>query len=271
MPLAATIKPHLPYLRRYARALTGSQTGGDAYVRATLEAIIADPESLSDGAGTNGSPRVQLHRIFHRIWESSNVEISDAETGASSASDGIRTGQDKLRKIAPIGRQILLLTALEGFSAEDVAKITDVEESAVNGLLEDAIADIDQEMRTNVLIIEDEALISMELEQIVTNLGHTVTGTAITHKEALKEVERCKPGLVLADIQLADGSSGIDAVKDILDQFSVPVIFVTAFPERLLTGERPEPTFLITKPFQPNAIRAAISQALFFTVEAQNV
>ena len=74
---------------------------------------------------------------------------------------------------------------------------------------------------------------------------------------------------MLADIQLADGSSGIDAVKDILEQISVPVIFITAFPERLLTGERPEPTFLITKPFQPNAIRAAISQALFFSTEAQ--
>ncbi|MBU2381500.1 MAG: response regulator, partial [Alphaproteobacteria bacterium] len=75
---------------------------------------------------------------------------------------------------------------------------------------------------------------------------------------------RHRPGLVLADIQLADGSSGIDAVKDILKRFDVPVIFITAFPERLLTGERPEPTFLITKPFQPETVKAAISQALFF-------
>ncbi|HEY9092981.1 response regulator [Parasphingorhabdus sp.] len=261
MPLADTIKPHLPYLRRYARALTGSQTSGDAYVRATLEAIIADPKALGD----NGSPRIQLHRILHKIWETTTPD-----TIISGGNDK-GTGQDKLRKIAPIGRQILLLTALEGFSTKDVAEITGIDQESVPGLLEEAIDDIDQELRTNVLIIEDEALISMELEQIVTDLGHTVSGTAITHKDALQEVDRCKPGLVLADIQLADGSSGIDAVKDILEQFSVPVIFVTAFPERLLTGERPEPTFLITKPFQPNAIRAAISQALFFTVEAQNV
>ena len=72
------------------------------------------------------------------------------------------------------------------------------------------------------------------------------------------------PGLVLADIQLADDSSGIDAVKDILAEFSVPVIFITAFPERLLTGTRPEPTFLITKPFQRSTVKAAIAQALFF-------
>ncbi|MEW4468524.1 response regulator [Parasphingorhabdus sp. JC815] len=272
MPLATTIKPHLPYLRRYARALTGSQTSGDAYVRATLEAIIADPDSLnSDGANKNVTPRVQLHKVFHRIWETSNVDPGNFDSDTSLAGNETIAKEDKLRKIAPIGRQILLLTALEGFSLEEVAQITNVEQDSVNGLLEDAITDIDQEIRTNVLIIEDETLISMELAQIVTDLGHTVSGTAITHTEALKEVARNKPGLVLADIQLADGSSGIDAVKDILEQFSVPVIFVTAFPERLLTGERPEPTFLITKPFQPNAIRAAISQAMFFTAEGHEI
>jgi CheY-like chemotaxis protein len=74
--------------------------------------------------------------------------------------------------------------------------------------------------------------------------------------------------MVLADIQLADGSSGIDAVNDILTTFKLPVIFITAYPERLLTGERPEPTFLITKPFQPEIVKAVISQALFFDAKA---
>ncbi|MFT6008418.1 MAG: CheY-like chemotaxis protein [Parasphingorhabdus sp.] len=170
----------------------------------------------------------------------------------------------------PISRQVLLLTALEGFSVSEVAKIADVGENSINDLLEDAISEIDKEIRSDVLIIEDEVLISMELQQIVSGLGHNVCGTATTHKAALDAVAKSKPSLVLADIQLADGSSGIDAVKDILEQISVPVIFITAFPERLLTGERPEPTFLITKPFQPNAIRAAISQALFFSTKAQN-
>jgi hypothetical protein len=51
-----------------------------------------------------------------------------------------------------------------------------------------------------------------------------------------------------------------------LSSFSAPVIFITAYPERLLTGERPEPAFLITKPFQPETVKAAIGQALFFHV-----
>ena len=82
--------------------------------------------------------------------------------------------------------------------------------------------------------------------------------------EALAVVATRKPGLVLADIQLADGSSGIDAVNDILSEFSVPVIFITAYPEKLLTGDRPEPTYLVTKPFLESAVKAAISQAMFF-------
>lgn len=255
MPLAETIRPHLPYLRRYARALTGSQNSGDSYVKATLETIVADPASISKSSDV----RVQLYKVFARIWESASVspEVENA--------DG---EENQLTAIPPLSRQILLLSALEGFSVPEVAEIANVGENSINGLLEEAIADIDQEMRSDVLIIEDEALISMELEQIVTELGHNVCGTATTHQGALEAVDRAKPGLVLADIQLADGSSGIDAVKDILEQFSVPVIFITAFPERLLTGERPEPTFLITKPFQPNAIRAAISQALFFSRQA---
>jgi CheY-like chemotaxis protein len=74
-----------------------------------------------------------------------------------------------------------------------------------------------------------------------------------------------KPDLILADIQLADNSSGIDAVADLLEELGdVPVIFITAYPERLLTGDRPEPTYLVTKPFQEQTVRAAISQALFF-------
>ena len=240
MSLAESLKPHLPYLRRYARALTGSQKSGDAFVKATLEAIIADPESISD----DDNVRVQLYRIFSGIWESAHVGVTDDPDD--------NTAQGHLNAIPPISRQVLLLTALEGFSIREVAKIADVGESSINGLLEDAISEIDNEIRSDVLIIEDEVLISMELQQIVSGLGHNVCGTATTHKGAIEAVAKAKPSLVLADIQLADG-------------------FITAFPERLLTGERPEPTFLITKPFQPNAIRAAISQALFFSTEKQNV
>ena len=124
-------------------------------------------------------------------------------------------------------------------------------------------------MATDVLIIEDEPLIAMDIEQMVESLGHRVVGTARTHKEAAALFGKTHPKLVLADIQLADGSSGIDAVNEILQSTSLPVIFITAFPERLLTGERPEPAFLVTKPFNPEMVKALISQALFFDRQAK--
>ena len=170
----------------------------------------------------------------------------------------------RLARITPLSRQALLLTSLEGFSNEDTAYLIDATPDDVESLVAEALAEIERQTHADVLIIEDEPIIAMDIETIVRDLGHNVTGVAVTRDEAVAQAMARRPGLVLADIQLADDSSGIDAVKDILSHFKVPVIFITAFPERLLTGERPEPTFLITKPFQPSTVKAAIAQALFF-------
>ena len=166
----------------------------------------------------------------------------------------------------PEGRQVLLLTTLEGFRPHEAALITGHSEAEVAASsCADAVAEIDRQTATRVLIIEDEPLISLDLSEIVESLGHEVTTIARTARPGGGGRARSDPpGLVLADIQLADGSSGLDAVREILGLFQVPVIFITSFPERLLTGQRPEPTFLITKPYDPNAVKAAISQALFF-------
>ena len=66
-----------------------------------------------------------------------------------------------------------------------------------------------------------------------------MVGTAASKDEAVAKARSQQPGLVLADINLGEGGSGIDAVTEILRSFDIPVIFVTAYPERLLTGERP--------------------------------
>lgn len=254
MSLLARLAPHLPYVRRYARALTGDQTTGDNYVRVALEALAAGERQLP----TDMTPRVALYHVFHAIWSATGAQLEDG--GAVEGDDAAH----RLMRISPRSRQAFLLTALEGFTPSEAAQILAVDPRTVERLIAEAQSDIDAELATDVLIIEDEAIISADIESLVKELGHRVTGTATTHDEAVDAVARHTPGLVLADIQLADGSSGIDAVKDILKRFDVPVIFITAFPERLLTGERPEPTFLITKPFQPETVKAAISQALFF-------
>lgn len=261
MTVAQKVGENVPYLRRYARALTGSQPHGDAFVRATLEAVVAQPTLLD----RTGDARVDLYQIFHSIWETAHIETDE---NTFSVSEIELTVQQRLASVTPVSRQALLLTTLEGFNADQAGTIMSLAGSDVRSLADDAIAEIERETATNVLIIEDEPLISMQLEALVSSLGHTVCGTATTRDEAVESVAKRRPGLVLADIQLADGSSGIDAVKDILDGIDVPVIFITAFPERLLTGERPEPTYLITKPFLENTVKAAISQAMFLNSTA---
>ncbi|MEQ7873401.1 response regulator [Sphingomonas sp. ASV193] len=258
MSLGQELAPHLPFLRRYARALTGSQTHGDNFVRATLEAIVASPEDFPKGV----DPRLGLYRTFHAIWSSANIDEGEDPAFGGAGAEGI--AQARLARITPLSRQALLLTSLEGFSTEDTAYLIDARPADVDSLVAEALAEIERQTHADVLIIEDEPIIAMDIETIVRDLGHNVTGVAVTRDEAVALARKSPPGLVLADIQLADDSSGIDAVKDILGEFSVPVIFITAFPERLLTGTRPEPTFLITKPFQRSTVKAAISQALFF-------
>ena len=261
MSLASEIAPHLPYLRRYARALTGSQSNGDAFVRAALEAIVSAPGDFPRDVDA----RLGLYKTFHAIWSTANVDIAPDATDVHAFE---RVAQDRLAAITPLSRQALLLTAMEGFTNEDAGYLIDAAPADVASLVAEALAEIDRQTSTNVLIIEDEPIIAMDLESIVRDLGHDVTGVAVTRDEAVAMAKATKPGLVLADIQLADASSGIDAVKDILAEFTVPVIFITAFPERLLTGELPEPTFLITKPFQRSTVKAAIAQALFFNSTA---
>ena len=265
MSLGAEDAAHLPFLRRYARALTGSQHTGDAFVQATLEAALAD----RDLADSLRGGRVPLYRAFNKVWSSAYMEVG-AEEDARSLHE--EAAQDQLRRITPINRQALLLTTVEDFSPSEAAEIMDMGEDDVNSLVQEAVEEIERESTTSVLIIEDEPLISMQLEDLVRSLGHEICGTAATRTQAQQVVAEKTPGLVLADIQLADGSSGLDAVDDILAIDSVPVIFITAYPERLLTGDRPEPTYLITKPFQEETVRAAISQALFLgTTESRKI
>jgi CheY-like chemotaxis protein len=257
LSLLARLAPHLPYVRRYARALTGDQTTGDHYVRVALEALAAGERVLE----ANLTPRVALYHVFHAIWCTSGAQLeSPLDDDRQDSDDTTR----RLMRIAPRSRQAFLLTALEGFTPTEAAQILGTDFAEVEKLIAEAQTEIDAELATEVLIIEDEPVIAADIEALVRELGHSVVDIAATRTEAVDAVTRKTPGLVLADIQLADGSPGIDAVKDILARYDVPVIFITAFPERLLTGERPEPTFLITKPFQPETVKAAIGQALFF-------
>ena len=260
MSVSKSIAPHLPSLRRFARALSGSQESGDAYVVALLEALVENPSIFP----TNIDPQIALYQIFLKIWNSvdanafRNVKFENSETMRG------------LQTLTPKPRQAFLLLSVEGFDVSAIAQILETDVGEVAALIATADHEIANQLEpADILIIEDEPLTAAHLAEVVQSLGHEVSGIARTHDAALKLAQNRKPDLILSDIQLADGSSGVEAVNEILGQLEAPVIFVTGHPERLLTGTRPEPTFLIAKPFSAETVKAVIGQALFFEVRSR--
>lgn len=253
--LADIVANLLPYLRRYARALTGSQRAGDNYAAATLEALLSDRSVFEQGY----SNKVALFRAFHLIWNSAGAPVSEPEGGLAGRA------QSHMQKLTANTREALLLHTIEEFSAQEIGQIMNLPTAEVEQLIDVARREMEGSVTGRVLVIEDEAIIAMDLQDIVSDMGHSVTGVARTHDGAVRLAGRERPDLILSDIQLADGSSGVEAVNEILKAAGdIPVIFITAFPERLLTGERPEPAFVITKPYSEAQVRSAVSQAMFF-------
>lgn len=254
MSISQDVAGHIPYLRRFGRALVGDREGGDACVMAMLEALVANPRQAAGAADL----RVALYRLLLDVWATAPTNVQ-GEPSASS-----QGAQRRLEAVSLRPRIAFLLHALEGFEPAQVGLILGAPETEALELMNAANAEIADQIATDVLIIEDEPLIAHDLRSIVEELGHHVCGMARTHREAVSAIGQAKPGLILADIQLADGSSGLDAVNEILGALSTPVIFITAYPERFLTGAPPEPAFLVTKPFSVDSLKAVISQALFF-------
>jgi CheY-like chemotaxis protein len=228
----------------------------NAYVAAVLEALAEDPGGLPPGS----DPTIGLYSIFCRLWQTIDVNGKPDHSALQWEANADR----RLAAMVPRERMVFLLRLLEGFSAHRTARILDMSIDEIEEMMDRANAEIAAQLASRVLVIEDEPLIALDLERLVTSLGHQVIAVARTHKEVIEAIGRERPGLVIADVQLADGSSGINAVRDILEQSSPPVIFITAYPELLLTGEKPEPTFLMSKPYDPEAVKALISQVLFF-------
>lgn len=253
MNLSTDIIHYLPMLRRYARAVTGQQVTGDDCVALMIE------RSVRRGNGKDCiSVKVALYRELSDCLAAADRVQSTTETSAAGHLQGLTI----------TARQALLLTSLEGMSEVEAAEVLRLPRSEVREHCEIARRRLETLVFADVLIIEDEFFISRELAKIVTSLGHRVLARARTHGEARAAVAAKQPSLILADVHLADGSSGIEAVTEIVGTAEVPVIFITAFPERLLTGLRPEPTFLITKPYRIEEVKAVISQCLFFNQKA---
>ena len=232
MSLALLVEQNLPFMRRYARAVTGSTALGDKLVASALMRLtqIEDEGSVD---------QADLYRAV-------DLELRADATLSSSS----------------VARRALILYAVEELFDEQIAKVLDIAIEQVGDLLTDAEYQIMSSLATDVLIIEDEPLIGHEISTLCRELGHNVVGIAATKDTALAIFQRGCPGLVLADVRLADGSTGPEAVKAMHLPDDVPVIFITAYPKDLLRGVEGEPTYLVPKPFSREHVKAVISLAL---------
>ncbi len=254
--ISGEIETHLPLLRRYARAVTGSRRHGDHLTEATLVSILNDTGTLD----TRLTLKVAMFRLMQDLWCQGQSVLAD------DLSEVEMKAHKHLAKLTPGSREALLLRAFEKFSDHEIGEIIRTPAARAAELVKIARLDLARSLTGRVLVIEDEAAIAAEIETIVHSMGHTVIGSARTRHDAVRLASFDEPDLIVSDIQLADNTSGLDAVEDILNDYPLkPVIYVTAYPELLLTGVEQDPAFLVTKPYTPDEVRSAISQAMFFS------
>ncbi|MFD2265525.1 PhyR family response regulator anti-anti-sigma factor [Lacibacterium aquatile] len=244
--LQAKLAYYLAPLRRYARALTGDQAQGDRAVVAAVKDLLATPDVADDGQ----SLKLTLYRLVSQALTAEG-ELVNAPSLAPGY-DGLSWTQ----------RQLIVLTDLEGMTVADASLVLGLSGDVATSLLTQTREQLRKATATDILIIEDEFVIAMDISNLVTTAGHRVVGIASDHMSAVKLAKEKKPGLILADINLGTGGSGNEAVAEILESHDVPVIFVTAYPERLLTGSQIEPNYVLTKPFDPMTLGVATFQAL---------
>ena len=231
----------LPYARRYARAICGGQERGDALVTEAVRSLLDADHSF------HAEVRFALYRAI--TVQAASIQTAIPATGFDGA-------------LSQTQRRLLLLTSLEEVPLDTAALLLDLNLTEAGALLASAREQLRSAAATDVLIIEDEPIIAMDIEELVASCGHRVVGVAATETDAVAIAERSRPGLILADINLGAGGDGTAAVSRIMRNHYAPVIFVTAYPERLLTGEALEPAFVITKPFEPLTLAIATYQAV---------
>ena len=245
----------LPYLRRHARMLLGRQDHADLLIEEALRELLTTGDSLA----IRRDPRRELLKALYAA-----LRDLGPPGPAAPSTEFHQPADARLQNLPLPQRSVLLLLAVERLSVAEASQVTRLSGNDVLRLAHEAQSDVERTLETDILIIEDEWAIARDLRRIVSDLGHRVTGVAASREQALELAARDAPGLVLADLNLSDGDSGVDAVREIFRDRPTPAIFVTAFPERLLARARPEPICLITKPFSPAMIKSTVSQALFF-------
>jgi CheY-like chemotaxis protein len=229
-------------LLRYARFFVADRDQTDRLVQSVM---------ISDHLQDRPSPSAHIRLLDETIHSMDSLAAEDGEI------------RSPLAKIPRSGRRAIALSQTEFLGKEGAANHLGISLHELDDAIENALETMISLFSAKVMIVEDQPIISMDLEAIVGDFGCGVHSVVRNYDDGVIESEKITPDLVLCDIVLSGERSGIDLAHHIVERYRSPLIFITAFPEKLLIGApRPEPTFLITKPFQRSTIKQAMFQAL---------
>ncbi len=242
----------VPKLRRYARAALGDTVRADACTAAALATVPGLPPAS----------RVTPTALYRALYLTLREETPRASSAPHAPIGEAELVADGVRALPPALRHALLLERLEGLAVEEIAVVVGRSPAAVRRLGAIARRELRRRLLASVLIVEDDFLLGDHLASVVEAMGHDVIDVATNAEDAIAAAERRPPDLVLADVELGSATSGLETVAVIRGHDRVPAVFVTAFPERVLAAERDEPSFVVTKPFDEQRLKVAMTAAL---------
>lgn len=247
-----TIGPHLPGLRRYARALSGDQEKADALIRNLLRRLPF--LSVRPSAYEN---RATLYRQF------SQVNRGLPSERPQSPSVKIPQMDRSLQSLYLSDRQVLLLVCLEGFSLDETADIVDLPAAHIAGRIKRALEDMRIVARTPVLFLGRDSELADKVAACAEGLGFTIASRAATLSDAVANAHLCRPGLLISDAIMSDGSCGMCAAGALQQDFDIPAIFLLEDTEPLADSKKHFAPFAISPALSRESIEEIIEHALF--------
>ncbi len=241
-------RPPLGVLRQLSRAAFADRLLGDELMRLTMARVALDPASSSASVDDLAAAFIQSWRAASKGGRGASVPFSNASLAGA------------LPPPPDDARLLLLLVDVLGFTPQEGGRILGVR--APLPMLRDARDALSVRNGAKAVIIEDDPLIAADLKAIVEELGVTVVGLARSAQEAITEITSARPEIVLADYNLEGRATGLDAIEAMQGEHDCPVVFITGYPDRVLQGDEVEPDFVISKPYTPENVRAAVVHCL---------
>lgn len=242
-------RPPLGVVRQFSRAVFADRLIGDELMRMTMTRVSIDPASSSSSVVDVMGAFLHSWRMALKERPSSPVLFSDAAL------------IDALPEPPDDARLLLLMVDVMGLMPQQAAQVIGLSEDP-KSVLRRARHDLRIEKKATAVVVEDEPLIAADIRAILERLGVEVAGEASSAEEAVKVAAESRPDVILADYNLDGRDTGIDAVMRINETHDCPVVFITGFPDRVLQGEEIEPDFVISKPYTPDNVRAAVVHCL---------